>query len=288
MKFFSILALASAALTACSIDFEIESPDTPKLLLFAFVGESCRSEAKVSCALPVFMEEKADLKDVSLKLTRIPNSSIEVEVERIGESHWILPGNLSRGEKLRVEVESPKYGMATAETTIPMPIDTCSFDIGLDSLQNCYRLKINDLPSGNLGICLSERLIVKDTVLLFPCLNDVREIVAPSSGSTGKTKTVNGLTIWVNRNVESAIEVCVGSAFSGGFRDVLKREVRLSVCSLSEEMYCYLSAQYSIAENKFAAYGLAAPSFSYTNVVGGTGIFAAYSQWNSRWVAFDY
>ena len=80
-----------------------------------------------------------------------------------------------------------------------------------------------------------------------------------------------------------------GSVISNpdGSLDIETHHYRCLLCRLSLEMYNYLAARYNQGKDDMGEFGRYVTAYSYSNVAGGYGVFAAASPWAvSAWVAF--
>lgn len=69
--------------------------------------------------------------------------------------------------------------------------------------------------------------------------------------------------------------------------DMEKSEFKVIMYRLSPEFYRFAKASFVTDNNPLVNMGLSAPSFTYTNVSGGTGVFGAVSMSETEWIEYS-
>lgn len=112
-------------------------------------------------------------------------------------------------------------------------------------------------------------------------------VVYFDGGETAVTKAA-----WINAWVRPTEKTLVESAYSPvtGVNYAIYQyyEYRIKVYRFSPEMYSYIRARY-VSDNSVlpSHLGFTPPTYTYTNIVGGIGVFGAVTAYESEWTRYE-
>lgn len=312
MKRIYLMISLAFLLCACEMEFEIKGVDGEDRLYMECTASTLSdvSEIRVVGVRSINKPVKDYQSPAGLDV-RMTVEGNEVELlsreSADNEEKYIYGVSVEPGQKLRIEASAPGYASAYAETQVPYPVE--DFDVRLERLDDeRYRLiveyrdnpetvdmygaflmarKIRESADGTVSLYESEHYenFVHESdyfdvsTMRFMDYDGVEMAVWNDSRAVSGERQSVEFKIRRRKDYESDL-----SNYFGEDIGMMRPQYRLVLLKMSPEYYRYINGQWDSDNNALSWMGLSAPTFTYTNVIGGLGVFGCFSASLSEWL----
>lgn len=292
-----IILLLSILVVSCEMEFDIRDADGRDRLMVTCVPyvHNDRINVKVSGVKSINapIEPNCILTNlkVSLAVDGVEQQLFEDQSEETGY-YFYAESELRAGQHLRVEAEADGYVSSYAETVVPDNIQELDMTFNKkDGQDSRIEVTYPDDPESEDYYGISVMHYVKIQGDYIPKFEycDI-SIVSNGFGESDchKIKLDGKDVIFWKDDIETLegrqkMEIGVSFPFSGKASTV---KYKVCLFKLSPEFYRYYKGKSDSMNNDFVMSGFAAPTFTYTNVIGGMGILAAINGLETDWFLY--
>jgi hypothetical protein len=237
------------------------------------IGSAGDKEIDVRAAYPLKSKGKASImiepSDICLTLNQSPLDLRRPESDLYGTgSVFTFDTEINPGDEIVVEAKKSGFPYVTAATRVPRPVKLISATVK-NILSGYIEMEIifEEDEEGHYGILFNDFEISEAPGIVSA---ESYDMIIPDS-ILGKS-----VQLW-NRNKEKreGKKVTVRT-YVDIDRINLPKSLDISILSLSPEAYRYLKGKYINRNINPAAIGMATPTFSYSNVIGGIGVIGSW------------
>lgn len=318
---YSALLLSFLMLASCEMDFDIKDGDGKDRLLVNCVASTMDDDICLSVlGLRSINKAPQDYRSPSGLQVRF---YVDGEERTISPWTGTAPaddylhngdrfsagGGYKPGQNLRVEVSADGFEPACAETSVPVPVEDFSVELVRDG-EHYYHVILTypDNPDtqdmyGAVAMTrvMQEMSTGENYIYESP---EYRDIIRYSDDMFDITdfrlvpfRDGADMAIWNDsRKSEAGCQTVrfqikgikdyerVTNDYFGEHRSMIRAQYKIFLLKLSPEYFRYLNGQADSGENVLGALGLASPTFTYTNVIGGAGVLGAFSFSETEWM----
>lgn len=298
--------------SACEMEFEIQDVDGNDRIYIECTASTLSDESEITVVgvRSINKPSKDYQTPDGLKVRMIVDGKDVdlIPVESIGnEEMFRYDGTVVPGQKFRIDVSADGFLPAYAETVVPYPVE--DFDVHLEDMgEDKYRLVVeypDDPDTADMyGAFFMKRRVKLHQNGTFDIyeMEEYERFLHGSDDfdvSTVRYMDYNGLdmAIWNDSRASTGgrqtmeFQVSrskdierVESNYFGTEQVSICPQYRLILLKLSPEYYRYLNGQWDSDNNPLSWVGLAASTFTYTNVIGGLGVLGSFSASESDWL----
>lgn len=317
-------AVMLSAAGSCTYDITLDGLDRDgKLYLICVPGGSDTTVFSLKAAYPVSGDRSSlsDVRNAEVKLTSggrpVDLLRADGSVPGIAEGMYYTVEKFPAGEILEMEASIDGLPSVSARTAVPAPFPR--YDVRIESVQLSgkdtgvreglsFRVTFDDQEDSRFyGMQVMARLpsseekdgyyeyykspFYMDENTVFSNLAPMLTISYTGASRLGtSTFSEAPMVLWDGNSWESARkELVLEYLDTDGILDgdMMKSEFKVIMYRLSPEFYRYAKACFVAENNPLVNMGLASPSFTYTNVSSGAGIFGAVSMSETDWIGYS-
>lgn len=302
MMRYSIIFLLSSAImlisTSCESEFELKGMDDEDRLHITFIPSTFMlpHEMAITGARSVNKpaQEYQSPSNLSIRLTA---DGEEIALEAKDQDHFLAHYEFIPGQIVRIEASADGFRPAYAETVIPEPVKEFKTTIVKSDEDYNSRLKVTvEYPDNPETKDVYGALVVCETVdthtgTRFSETGDIYPIYDDFGETECRTASFNNFDIayWNDSKETSGGRQKMEFEFTGTVYDAGSHTVEIKyqvlLLKVSPEFYRYYNGQWDADNNALSFIGLSAPTFTYTNIMGGIGVLGSISYAESGWIA---
>ena len=270
----TIYLLIGILLCSCQKELSSERIDGDLCLYMnCLIGNAGDKEIDIRAAYPLKSQGKASImiepSDICLTLNQSPLDLRRPESDLYGTgSIFTFDTEINPGDEIVVEAKKSGFPCVTAATRVPRPVKLISATVK-NILSGYIEMEIifEEDEEGHYGILFNDFEISEAPGIVSA---ESYDMIIPDS-ILGKS-----VQLW-NRNKEKreGKKVTVRT-YVDIDRINLPKSLDISILSLSPEAYGYLKGKYINRNINPATIGMATPTFSYSNVIGGIGVIGSW------------
>ena len=293
----TILLLLSILAVACEMEFDIKDTDGRDRLMITCVPYvnndiiNIRVSGVKSINSPMKSSEALSNLNVSLLIDGVEQILSQEQSDASGYSFY-AESKLKAGQHLRVEAEADGYVSTYAETIVPDSAQDLEVTFNKKEGQDTrIGVTYSDDPGSEDYYGISVMHYVKLQGEYNPKFEycDI-SIVYNGLGESGchKVKLDGKDVIFWKDDIETRdgkqnMEIDTFFPFSGKASTI---KYKVCLFKMSPEFYRYYKGRSDSMNNDFIMSGFAAPTFTYTNMIGGMGILAAINGTETDWFLY--